>query len=142
MSQLGSLSVSSELLKTLWLQRLPTTMQSILATSEDSLPNLARMADKISEIEQPQTYAVSSDAVNKNMAETIKQLTEEIAELKSSFRKQQRSTSKNRSRSHNRSRDPPDTRACWYHRKFNEKAKKCVAPCKYNSKNNTTSENN
>ncbi|XP_064211987.1 uncharacterized protein LOC135265764 [Tribolium castaneum] len=51
MKRLGDSAVSDELLKTLWLQRLPTHVQSVLATSSDPIQNLAQMADKIVEIQ-------------------------------------------------------------------------------------------
>jgi len=50
MRELASGKVSDELLKTLWLQRLPTQVKIILAASGDSLVNLACMADKITEV--------------------------------------------------------------------------------------------
>lgn len=138
MSQLGGTSVTSDLMKTLWLQRLPTTIQTILATSEDTVQNLAKMADKIAEIEQPiHTYAIASSSKEQgNLEETVKQLTKEIAELKTSFRNYQRVRSQSRTRPRSHSRNQDDTQPCWYHRKFEDKAKKCVAPCKY-FKNNT-----
>ncbi|KAL4083017.1 hypothetical protein QTP88_028347 [Uroleucon formosanum] len=50
MRKLASGKVSDELLKTLWLQRLPTQVKIILTASGDSLVNLACMADKIMEV--------------------------------------------------------------------------------------------
>lgn len=61
MTRLGGSSVSQEILKTLWLQHLPTQIQSVLEASSDSLENLSKMANKIAEIEQPQSFAVAAD---------------------------------------------------------------------------------
>lgn len=135
MKRLGGTSVPDELLSTLWTQRLPTQIQSVLATSSDSLCNLAKMADKIAEIEQPRTCAVSESA---NLVETVQQLVREVAALKISFqsappsppspfhsaRPRSRSTSTNRESRKNNG-------TCWYHNRFKDAARKCVAPCIY-----------
>lgn len=77
MRRLGDTAVPSEILKTLWLQRLPPHVQSILATSWDSLENLAVMADKITDIEQPQIAAVTQVSPSTTLLlQTLKKLTE------------------------------------------------------------------
>ncbi|GFR10303.1 transposon Ty3-I Gag-Pol polyprotein [Trichonephila clavata] len=43
-------SLNDDFLKTLWLQRLPSEMQSILSVSSETLENLAKLADKIAEV--------------------------------------------------------------------------------------------
>ncbi|GFX63230.1 uncharacterized protein TNCV_3895551 [Trichonephila clavipes] len=43
-------SLNDNFLKTLWLQRLPSEMQSILSVSSETLENLAKLADKIAEV--------------------------------------------------------------------------------------------
>lgn len=82
MSRLDGTSVSQEILKTLWLQHLPTQVQSVLATSSDTLENLSLMADKIAEIEQPQAFAVSQN--NSNLVEVVQKLSKEVEELRRS----------------------------------------------------------
>ncbi|GFX46930.1 retrovirus-related Pol polyprotein from transposon 17.6 [Trichonephila clavipes] len=42
--------LNDDFLKTLWLQRLPSEMQSILSVSSETLENLAELADKIAEV--------------------------------------------------------------------------------------------
>lgn len=80
MTRLGGTSVSKEMLKTLWLQHLPTQIQSVLATSNDSLENLSKMADKIAEIDQPRTFAVN--ARNNSLLEAVEKLTKQVEELR------------------------------------------------------------
>ncbi|XP_066254127.1 uncharacterized protein [Euwallacea similis] len=53
MAGLGGTSVSKRLLKSMWLQQLPNQIQSILASSNDPLEQLATRADQIAEILQP-----------------------------------------------------------------------------------------
>ncbi|KAK4878868.1 hypothetical protein RN001_011374 [Aquatica leii] len=51
MKTLADNKVSDEVLKTLWLQRLPTNIQAILSASSDvTLENMAAIADKIAEV--------------------------------------------------------------------------------------------
>jgi len=52
MQRLGGMTCSAQLLKTLWLQQLPVTTQSCLTMSSGTIEKLARLADKISEIDQ------------------------------------------------------------------------------------------
>lgn len=80
MRRLGDTAVPPESLKTLWLQRLPPHVQSILATSGDSLENLAVMADKITDIEQPQIAAVTQ--VSPSTTLLLQTLIKEIEEIK------------------------------------------------------------
>ena len=53
MRNLANGNVTDDFLRTMWLQRLPTQTQAILATSSESLENLAKMADKIGDIQIP-----------------------------------------------------------------------------------------
>ncbi|GBM46209.1 hypothetical protein AVEN_270218-1 [Araneus ventricosus] len=50
MQDLAGNRVGDELLRSLWLQRLPTQMQEILTTSSDDLNKLSIMADKIANV--------------------------------------------------------------------------------------------
>lgn len=137
MTRLGGTAVSSELLKTLWMARLPAHMQSILTTSSDPLQNLAQMADKIAEIERPRVYAATMEPRNDDIAGAIQKLTLEVAELKSTMngnarrvRPRSRTPARYDYRSPIRSRDG-NSSICWYHRVFKEKAKKCYSPCEH-----------
>lgn len=137
MRRLGSSSVSSDLLKTLWMQRLPVHIQSVLTTSSDNLESLSIMADKIAEIEQPRTFAITSDPKPGNLEEVISKLSREVSELKVAFkedpipRSKQRSRFRSRTPSRNRLSNSTSNELCWYHQEFKSKARKCVAPCKY-----------
>lgn len=143
MKQLGGAAVTEELLKTLWLQRLPTHMQSVLAVSCDALPKIATMADKIAEIDQPRTFAVSSNE-DSDLLSTVRQLVHEVAELKLSREQNSRHQFKSQRRHRSRSRTPARTSAhqmCWYHHHFREDARKCQQPCNFNSSAGAKSEN-
>lgn len=133
MMRLGGSSVTEQMLKTLWMARLPAVIQSVLTTSTDTLPKLAAMADKIADIDQSQTYAVTNSTAAVVTSDMLSDITRQIAELRTELRST-RSRSKSRSRFPHRSSTPSRIDAeerCWYHRKFREKAKKCCAPCKF-----------
>ena len=150
MKSLAGKSISEEVIKSLWLQRLPPQTQAILSISKDPLDNIAEMADKIlavynttelCSIDKTLPFAKSSNSENSRidvLEASIASLTKKFDEF--SFRS--RSQSKPRhfnGRSRSRSRTMR-YKFCWYHFKFGKNATKCVEPCEFKS-SNTTSEN-
>ena len=134
MSRLGGSSVSNELLKSLWMQQLPAHIQAVLVTSNESLNNLALMADKVAEIEQPRSFAVQNN--EPSLTDVIQKLYNEVQELKNKCYQRDRSpnTSQRRLR---RSSTPPlrqpqegDGEICWYHLHFKDRARTCKPPCR------------
>ncbi|EFA12902.2 Retrovirus-related Pol polyprotein from transposon opus-like Protein [Tribolium castaneum] len=134
MKRLGDSAVSDELLKTLWLQRLPTHVQSVLATSSDPIQNLAQMADKIVEIQHMSSVCTVATPTE-DMSAAILQLTEEVAALKAAYNTE---IKPRRSRSRPQTPDRSSRDSCWYHRTFGNKAKKCITPCNFNKSENST----
>lgn len=131
MQRLGGSALSSELLKSLWLQHLPVATQSCLTVTNGTVEELSKLADKIMEIGQPRSVAtVSSDPT----AELLKQLIKDVAELKIERQSRREYDQKRSSRSRSRSTFKPWVPAsdglCFYHTNFKHKAKKCVEPCK------------
>ncbi|GBN16996.1 hypothetical protein AVEN_140112-1 [Araneus ventricosus] len=60
MKSLASFKISAQLLRTLWLQRLPIQMQQIILACKDELPYLASISDKVHEMSGfSETNAVS-----------------------------------------------------------------------------------
>ncbi|XP_018358448.1 PREDICTED: uncharacterized protein LOC108758143 [Trachymyrmex cornetzi] len=61
LSTLAGTAVSKELLRTLWLGRLPSQMQAILATrSEDRLKDIAEQADRIHEVNNSKALVLAT----------------------------------------------------------------------------------
>lgn len=144
MQRLGGTSCSSQLLKTLWLQQLPIATQSCLTMSSGTIEELAKLADKISEIDQQR---VAINAVSDSTSEILKTLIKEVNELKIvSTRNNNRSRSENSNRARQRSRSSSramhsrwkmgENNYCFYHDNFGKKARKCTEPCKYNLSEN------
>lgn len=136
MRHLANNAVSEDMLRTLWLQRLPTNMQQILSVCKDSLSNLAEIADKINEVSD--CGAVASGIASSSLE--LGFLRKEISELKLEIGKlsfsRNRCCGRNRKRSKSRDRSTSFStvhsgKLCWYHKKFAGKAVKCVKPCKW-----------
>lgn len=143
---------SDDILKTIFLDQLPSQHRAILASLPfDTLDNLALSADKISDATAPLSNDVASVTpipTNDNGIEAkLDLITAEIAEMKSRFNDSEnnnrrhfnrsRSRSRNsQSRGHSRDRSSNQTKSglCWYHKKFSKLAKKCVEPCTWVNK--------
>lgn len=136
-------NLPEQLMRTLWLGRLPPQAQAILATrSEDRLEDIARQADQIIEITNRTTVAAAA-AAPATLEEQIKALTRQVERLTTQAR-EQRSRSRDRSRnrktkdrtsSQTRRHTGTDDGQCFYHYRFGEKAKKCRQPCSYKKEN-------
>lgn len=132
-------NVPDSLLLELFLQQLPSNAQFILASVQDLTPNkAAEIADKVLDISPPQVSSVSSNTSNTNseLLNELRLLREEVANLRRS-----RSLSRSRYRFNFRQKSPSVKRSlCWYHNKFNTKAKKCVPPCSFTTENDNGKE--
>lgn len=131
MRNLARGDIKDEVLQNLWLQRLPLNIQQILSVSNDTLANLANVADKIFEV-SPFTPACVNAVNGSSELETLKAELADVKRVLKSLeergRTRQRTFSKNRKRSKSAQRNKD---YCWYHDRFLDKAKKCVKPCNY-----------
>lgn len=137
MKELSCGKVPDNLLKNLWLQRLPVTMQHVLSTHAGSLEELAQLADVMFDIsEAPQIQAISPDQGNNfdDLVNVVRQLEAKVESLKKDFRGSKES---NGQKSRHRSSTPSKASSvnkhdtCFYHRKFGKKATKCRKPCNF-----------
>lgn len=129
-------NVADSLLLELFLQQLPNTVQSILASVQPLTPQkAAEVADRIMEVSPAQVCSSSVSPSDEScdisshsaIVEELKMLRKEVASLRRS-----RSQSRNRFRSRNFT---PHSPMCWYHQKYQEKAKKCIEPCSFKKEN-------
>lgn len=140
MTQLAENRLSDDILKMLWVQRLPLHIQHILSASSDNLAALACIADKVHEISgvSPSVSEVQVEDIRiRELEKKIDLLTETVHRLsrrgrsKSPFwGKYGRSKSPSVSKAKN-SNFHGEPKQCWYHRTFATKARKCVKPCEY-----------
>lgn len=128
MQNLAANKISSEIMKNLWLQRLPLQIQQILSISQDDLQALAKMADSIFEISNEDTVAsVSLRVESQNLEKRLTAIEQRLSKIETRHRSLSRGRSEVRS-SNNR-------KYCWWHFKFGNKAKKCQQPCTFESEN-------
>ncbi|XP_066253847.1 uncharacterized protein [Euwallacea similis] len=86
MNSLGGSSLQEEMLKTLWMQRLPHNMQTILTACSLPLSEVANIADKIADVEFSQVSQIKSEVctsspneINKNTSsEEFKHITKHL----------------------------------------------------------------
>lgn len=155
MQSLAGADVSDKALKTLWLDKLPDSIKNILLVSNESLENVAIMADKIIEM-NPRTdvYKVSKVSNNDNAVlpnELFASLVSQIAALERKvdalqFRSRSRSPDQSRShsrdsranRSRSRGRYNPQGKYCFYHFRFGDRCftNKCKPPCAWKKAEN------
>lgn len=146
---LAGTSVTDEFMKTMWINRLPHGIQTVLAGQPVTadLEALADLADRANDLasSSPRVAAVSN-AVPSSL---ITDLTREVAELRREFQKLKASGRNSRSRtstaqgsrnrrSASRQRSQSNYRKyplCWYHSKFGGEATKCIRPCDYTAEN-------
>ena len=155
---LGDNTLENTILKQLFLQRLPTNVQLISASTKEAvdIEQLADLADKIIEVSSPLFSTMHTGALSKpqkqlapqpdqvcalstsveNVTRHVQALTTQPQVERERSRSRGRVLSGSRSRGHN-----PSSRAhehagqvCWYHWKHGEKAHKCISPCSYQSR--------
>ena len=141
MRTLADQSVGDALLKSLWLGRLPQSMQTILAVLNDDLDQLAKVADKVHDV-TPHPYVNVIKEVpepsTSRLEQQISQLTKQVAELQAVVdrrnsrggrRNFRRSNSRSKSRDRYKQYKEPTNDLCFYHTNFGADAKKCKPPC-------------
>lgn len=147
MRKLADNKVTDDFLRTLWSRCLPSNVSAILSTSDADLTGLAKMADKIMEVADfsNRISAVSSiDTSSSTLEGRIHNIEKTLAKLSEQIKSISLKINTNHSRSRSRAtvlKASTETKAepgkCWYHKKFADKANRCIAPCTFN----TTSKN-
>lgn len=146
----GSSPIQDNLLRQLWLRRLPVQVQGILAVQADvPLDKLAELADKIVEVTPtpvPVVHAVAAAAAPQPDFAALQRQLEALTAKVSSLLRDQRARPRSRSRpasagaaqaaakpaaaSASSSRAENDD-LCWYHNKWGGEATKCRSPCSF-----------
>lgn len=133
------LNVDDNIMKTLFLQRIPSHARAILSISDGSLTKLAEMADRMLESSGPNVASCQSPDVASSSLEyrslkgEIEALTAEIRRLKA---RPEGRPSRTRSRSSSRKSAAGGDTICWYHRKYGGRAEHCRSPCSFSRQKN------
>lgn len=134
MTALAQGSLSDNVVKTLWLNRLPPQVRAILIASSENLPKLSSLADKIFETVPSQSIASTAHVASASgIDQQIAQLTKRFDEFQRSFSNKGHGRSRSKSRTRNRSRSKSKSKddTCYFHRKFGEQARNCTNWCKF-----------
>ncbi|GBM53614.1 hypothetical protein AVEN_105498-1 [Araneus ventricosus] len=125
MRHLAAEKVNEDVLRSIWMQRLPTSMQQIPSVSSDNLNGLSLIADKFNDISHFDTVVNSVASDNLAMQSLRNEIWDLRAEIKrislSRFRQTSRyrqENSKSRLRRSSNSRRTHSKQVCWYHRRF------------------------
>lgn len=144
MRRLATPNMTDDFLRTLWLKRLPTQARMVLSTNNTTLPELAKIADKIVEIGNLNgVNAIATDnTANDPLQKCIQQLTKAVQNLElNQGQRKFRSRSQSRGRQQQSPSSPRKGKwnktldHCWYHFRFGAKADNCngspATPCKF-----------
>lgn len=149
LKQLAGPSVPDDFIRSIWSNRLPPNLQTIVAMQASmGLEEVAELSDRINDlvpaaaqvtsmqaniplaVEQP---AASSFAITA-LTDAVASLTRNMEALSTDFYRRPRSQSRpsrfqrQRSRSQSKSRNHE---YCWYHFRFGKRAQKCTQPCSF-----------
>lgn len=122
MRRLAGTDKDSQMLKTLWLQKLPPDIRAVVACSPNGTDQAAQ-ADMAFDV---RSHFVSN--VESKESTEIQELRDQIAALEHSLRNRP-------SRTSNDKKYPNAKGECYYHERFGNKARKCNKPCTFPSKN-------
>lgn len=145
LQSLASTAIPEQLLRTLWMGRLPSQIQAILATRiADNLDEVAEQADRVYEVAHKSltVASVQPPATSQHdltLEQQIQALTKQVASLNKRLAQGKNMDKSRRERSRSRSRKPKQKESeaediCYYHRRFKEEARKCTKPCAYKKK--------
>ncbi|XP_045785198.1 uncharacterized protein LOC123880872 [Maniola jurtina] len=143
----GSALSDENILRQLWMRRLPQQVQVVTASQlELPLDKLAELADRVVEVTNPKQVSACATAQSAPSTSTLNTLMEKVEELTKQVAALS-SHSHSRSRSHSRAkpftrptttRDGTPVRPCWYHKRFASKATKCTKPCNWSENTNNS----
>lgn len=126
-----------QLIKQLWIQRLPMSVRAVVACVAKSNPNypldeLGAMADEIFDsthnssvesVTSPTNNNSAVDAVSNDISERISQIEKTLSSLQKDIKRSSSSSRRNNS--------PQNTSFCYFHKRFGNRARKCNPPCNF-----------
>lgn len=151
LQSLAGSDIPEEFLRTIWCSRLPTNIQTLVASQPtSSIEALADLADRVQDIVLPtrQVAATSTSATASSApGSVVDSMASEIAELKRAVKNLTLQLGR-QSRPQNRSRRTESSRSltrsnssyrkfphCWYHSRYGIQATRCQKPCDFKSGN-------
>lgn len=118
--------MTNEAVQALWLQRLPTSLATVLAASNAPLTELGQLADRAHAISAQGPSAIQSVQT----PEKFPSLEAIVDALEKRFQR------RDQRRKSNNTETTESQKICWYHTKFGDKARKCNPPCSFTKAKN------
>ncbi|XP_076764838.1 uncharacterized protein LOC143431786 [Xylocopa sonorina] len=155
MKQLAGKSVTESATRTMWIQRLPTRTQEILALLEETpMEKIAKIANKSREWSEPPQMAAISDATQPRKEATpsaqngdLAAITKRLARIETQLARRHRSPQRYeharrwyRQRSNSKSQERKNG-FCYYHNRFKGNSNRCRPPCTWTAPDKRTPEN-
>lgn len=131
MKDLAGNKISDDALKSLWMERLPETVRSVITIVDGNSTQMALQADKIMEVQNYPTIAsVQQDST---LRAEIDELRSQLQQMRSSNHYERGRSNDHNQQQRNRSKSKSKVRFpfCKFHYRFGDKARKCVEPCQY-----------
>ncbi|XP_037950717.1 uncharacterized protein LOC119681554 [Teleopsis dalmanni] len=135
MKEMAGSSMADDVLKSLWLQRLPVGVRTIVAAVEGDSAEWAKVADKVFEAQETETVCVVQWNEPNEMKKEIDELKVMVNNLIIQLGKRERSNDGDHGKG--RSSSAKRDNICFYHRRFKERSTKCVQPCQYKPSQNS-----
>ena len=135
-SRIEKQAVSEPVLRTLWMDRLPTTVTQIIAplARGATLDELADSADQVFARMDQGINSVRTPTQNEpsTMEKALEELQKQMREIQLALRQRSRSPTppRRQTRNINKRRTQEDD-ICWYHKNYGKDAKNCKPPCKH-----------
>lgn len=144
LQRLAGPSVPNDFLQTIWCSRLPSNIQTVIASQQQStLEALADLADKVHDIVPSTSQVAATSAAPGSalemMAKQINELTKQVQALAASGHRRSRSQTRRNYRNHSNTRSHSNHKKhpqCWFHWKFGNQARKCIKPCDFKPSGN------
>ncbi|XP_055913454.1 uncharacterized protein LOC129947039 [Eupeodes corollae] len=139
MKQLAGTSFNEDVIKNLWMRRLPQAINiALLSVDAKGIDELGSIADKIYEASQNASVcSIASQGID-SQGSNLEQRLSRIESMIESINVRSKPRNRSRSRPNHRSfrnrtpsRSNHSHKTCWYHRRYGSKAQKCDQPCNY-----------
>lgn len=133
-------NISTQVLKNLWLDRLPSQVRGVISILDGDLEELAKKADKFTLSANSPIMPIETKT---SMEKVVTDLTNQISALATKVETNQRysppqqqcdTQGSSQSVQTTKTTTIPDNDICYFHQRFGSKAKKCRPPCRF-SKN-------
>ncbi|XP_050505411.1 uncharacterized protein LOC114326698 [Diabrotica virgifera virgifera] len=124
MQALATDSISTQVLKNFWLDRLPPSVRSVISVLDGDLEELAKKADKYLRCSNFPVMAVTESPI---LDKAVAALNDQVSALSNRLAVAEERQQIQMVKSAKSSSDEQ----CYYHRRFSAQAKKCRPPCSF-----------